>query len=136
MVSQRIDRERPPLTIPYPLPRGICKSLQETLESLIFRFSPQSVMFFWNTQSNEKDLLRGLHHSRWDLLSPSRHSGGVFGPESKRLATGLDSGQKHAGMTARGFRMSPLRDLFQSRVRRENGLHNHWLSLRPQRALR
>jgi hypothetical protein len=83
-------------------------------------------MFSLNTQSNEKALLRGLHYSRWDLLSPPRHSGGVLGPESKRLATGLDSGQKHAGMTARGFCMSPLRDLFQSRerrVRKENRLY-------------
>jgi hypothetical protein len=76
-------------------------------------------MFSLNTQSNEKALWRGLHYSHWDLLSPPRHSGMVFGPESKRLATGLDSGQKHAGMTARGFCMGPLRNLFQSSARRE-----------------
>ncbi len=58
---------------------------------------------------------RHAHYSRWDLHEPTSSYGKVLGRQSKRLATGLDSGQKHAGMTARGFYMSPLRDLFQSR---------------------
>jgi hypothetical protein len=88
------------------------------------RFSlPQSLMFLWNTQSNEKALLRGSHYGAWDLLTLPRHSGRAFGPESRQLELGhaasLDSGQKHAGMTARGLYKSPSRDLFQSRVCRD-----------------
>jgi hypothetical protein len=88
--------------------------------SILRIFSPQSLMFSLNTQSNEKALLRGLHYSRWDLLSPPRHSGRVFGPESRQLELGhaasLDSGQKRAGMTARGLCKSPSRDLFSQRL--------------------
>jgi hypothetical protein len=56
--------------------------------------SPQSLMFFKNTQGNEKALLRGSHYGGQDLLSPRRHSGRVpglkpaetsFGPESRQL---------------------------------------------------
>jgi hypothetical protein len=32
-------------------------------------------MFLWNTQNNEKALLRGSHYGAWDLLTPPRHSG-------------------------------------------------------------
>ena len=101
-----------------------------------FGFSPQSLMFLWNTQNNEKALLRGSRYGAWDLLTPPRHSGRVpglkpagtsFGPESTQFelghTTSLDSGQKHAGMTARGLCKSPSRDLFSEERhsgRREN----------------
>jgi hypothetical protein len=93
------------------------------------KHSPQSLMFLRNTRNKEKALLRGLHYGAWDLLTRPRHFGRVprrklagtsFGPESRQLelrhAASLDSGQKHAGMTAWGVCKSPSRDFFSEQL--------------------
>jgi hypothetical protein len=76
-------------------------------------------MFQRHTQNNEKALLGGSHYGAWNLLTLPRHSGRVFGPESRHLAAGLDSGQNLSPQASDGeARRNDGKGLMQESIER------------------